>query len=120
MTGPNLPDASVPVGADENDNVEIARWGTPREFDFEPEAHWDLGPALGIIDFERAVKLAKSRFVLLGGMGAKIERALISFMLDTHSAAGYKEWWTPVLANAETLTGTGQLPEVRGRPVQDR
>jgi seryl-tRNA synthetase len=111
LTGPNVPDASVPVGADENDNVEITRWGTPRDFDFEPAAHWDLGPALGIIDFERAVKLAKSRFVLLGGMGAKLERALISFMLDTHSAAGYKEWWTPVLANAETLTGTGQLPK---------
>jgi len=111
LTGPNMPDASVPTGADENDNVEIRRWGTPREFAFEPSAHWDLGPALGIIDFERAVKLAKSRFVLLGGMGAKLERALISFMLDTHSAAGYKEWWTPVLANAETLTGTGQLPK---------
>jgi seryl-tRNA synthetase len=111
LTGPNLPDSSVPTGADEDDNVEIRRWGTPREFGFEPQAHWDLGPALGIIDFERAVKLAKSRFVLLGGMGAKLERALISFMLDTHSAAGYKEWWTPVLANAETLTGTGQLPK---------
>jgi seryl-tRNA synthetase len=111
LTGPNVPDPTVPVGADENDNVEVKRWGTPPEFDFEPQAHWDLGPALGIIDFERAVKLAKSRFVLLGGMGAKIERALISFMLDTHAAAGYKEWWTPVLANAETLTGTGQLPK---------
>ncbi len=111
LTGPNLPDGSVPVGCDETDNVEIRRWGAPREFDFEPLAHWDLGPALGIIDFERAVKLAKSRFVLLGGMGAKLERALINFMLDTHSAAGYKEWWTPVLANAETLTGTGQLPK---------
>jgi len=111
LTGPNLPDASVPLGADETENVEIKRWGSPREFDFEPLAHWDLGPALGIIDFERAVKLAKSRFVLLGGMGAKLERALISFMLDTHGAAGYKEWWTPVLANAETLTGTGQLPK---------
>lgn len=111
LTGPNIPDASVPVGADENDNVEVARWGTPREFDFEPVPHWDLGPALGIIDFERAVKLAESRFVLLGGMGAKLERALINFMLDTHSAAGYREWWTPVLANADTLTGTGQLPK---------
>ena len=111
LTGPNLPDKSVPAGADENDNVEVRRWGTPREFTFEPAAHWDLGPALGIIDFERAVKLAKSRFVLLGGWGAKLERALISFMLDTHSAAGFKEWWTPVLANAETLTGTGQLPK---------
>ncbi len=111
MTAPNLPHADVPVGADENDNVEVRRWGTPREFAFEPKAHWDLGPDLGIIDFERAVKLAKSRFVLLGGMGAKLERALINFMLDTHSDAGYKEWWPPSLANAETLTGTGQLPK---------
>jgi len=111
LTVPNIPDAAVPVGADENDNVEVANWGTPREFDFEPVPHWDLGPALGIIDFERAVKLAESRFVLLGGMGAKLERALINFMLDTHSAAGYREWWTPVLANADTMTGTGQLPK---------
>ena len=87
------------------------RWGTPREFDFEPKAHWDLGPELGIIDFERGVKLAKSRFVLLGGMGAKLERALINFMLDTHETAGYREWWPPALANADTLTGTGQLPK---------
>ncbi|MDZ4170279.1 MAG: serine--tRNA ligase [Coriobacteriia bacterium] len=111
MTAPNIPDAVVPVGASEDDNVEVRRWGTPRAFDFEPVAHWDLGPALGIIDFERAVKLAKSRFVLLGGMGAKLERALINFMLDTHADAGYKEWWPPLLANAETLTGTGQLPK---------
>ena len=111
LTVPNIPDASVPVGATEDDNVEVKRWGTPREFDFEAVPHWDLGPALGIIDFERAVKLAESRFVLLGGMGAKLERALINFMLDTHSAAGYREWWTPVLANADTMTGTGQLPK---------
>jgi seryl-tRNA synthetase len=111
LTGPNLPDASVPVGADESQNVEIRRWGTPPTFDFEAAAHWDLGPALGILDFERAVKLAESRFVLLGGMGAKLNRALINFMLDTHSEHGYKEWVPPVLANAETLTGTGQLPK---------
>ena len=111
LTGPNPPDAAVPVGADENDNVEVSRWGTPREFDFEAVPHWDLGPALGIVDFERAVKLAESRFVLLGGMGAKLNRALINFMLDTHAEAGYKEWAPPVLANAETLTGTGQLPK---------
>ncbi|NTW37385.1 MAG: serine--tRNA ligase [Syntrophobacteraceae bacterium] len=111
MTGPNIPAEGVPVGADENENIEVRRWGTPREFDFEPKAHWDLGPDLNIIDFERAVKLAKSRFVLLGGMGAKLERALINFMLDTHADAGYKEWWPPALANAETLTGTGQLPK---------
>jgi seryl-tRNA synthetase len=111
MTAPNIPDASVPVGADESANVEVRRWGTPRVFDFEPKAHWDLGPDLGIIDFERAVKIAGSRFVLLGGAGARLNRALISFMLDTHTSRGYREWWPPALANAETLTGTGQLPK---------
>ena len=111
LTGPNLPADEVPIGRDECENVEVSRWGTPPAFDFEPQAHWDLGPALGILDFERAVKLAESRFVLLGGMGAKLNRALINFMLDTHAEAGYKEWAPPVLANAETLTGTGQLPK---------
>ena len=111
LTIPNIPDASVPCGPDETANVETARWGTPPTFDFEPKAHWDLGPELGIIDFERAVKLAKSRFVLLGGAGARLERALINFMLDTHREVGYREWWPPALANADTLTGTGQLPK---------
>jgi len=111
MTAPNIPDASAPIGSEETDNVEVKRWGTPPAFDFEPAAHWDLGPALGILDFERAVKLAGSRFVLLGGMGAKLNRALISFMLDTHAEAGYKEWAPPVLANADTMTGTGNLPK---------
>jgi seryl-tRNA synthetase len=111
LVAPNLPDASVPVGADESENVEVRRWGTPRAFDFEPKAHWDLGPALGIIDFERAVKLAKSRFVLMAGLGATLERAVINLMLDTHISRGYKEWWPPILANAETLMGTGQLPK---------
>jgi seryl-tRNA synthetase len=111
LTAPNPPDASVPTGADETENVEVRRWGTPPEFAFEPQAHWDLGPALGILDFERAVKLAESRFVLLGGMGAKLNRALISLMLDTHAETGYREWAPPVLVNAETLTGTGQLPK---------
>ena len=111
---PNLPDASVPVGRDETENPELKRWGAPRDFGaegFDPQPHWDLGPALGIIDFERAVKLAESRFVLLGGAGARLERALINFMLDTHIEAGFKEWWPPALANAETLYGTGQLPK---------
>jgi seryl-tRNA synthetase len=111
MTAPNLPDASVPVGEDETGNVEVRRWGTPRVFDFEPQAHWDLGPALGIIDFERAVKLAKSRFVLMAGLGARLERSLINLFLDSHTARGYKEWWPPILANEQTLTGTGQLPK---------
>jgi len=113
-SAPNLPDASVPTGRDETENVELKRWGTPRDFGtegFEPQPHWDLGPALGIIDFERAVKLAESRFVLLAGAGARLNRALISFMLDTHTAAGFKEWWPPALANTETLYGTSQLPK---------
>jgi seryl-tRNA synthetase len=111
LTIPNIPDASAPVGCDEKENREVRRWGTPPTFDFEPKAHWDLGPALGIIDFERAVKLAKSRFVLLGGLGARLNRALINFMLDEHTAHGLKEWAPPLLANTETLTGTGQLPK---------
>lgn len=114
LTTPNMPSDTTPVGADENDNPEIRRLGTPRDFaaeGFEPQAHWDLGPALGMIDFERAVKLAASRFVLLGGQGARLERALINFMADTHTSRGYKEWWCPAMANAETLTGTGQLPK---------
>ncbi len=111
LTLPNLPDASVPVGAGEDDNVEVRRWGTPPVFDFEPKAHWDLGPQLGLIDFERGVKLAKSRFVVLGRDGARLNRALINFMLDTHGARGYTEWSLPVLANTQTLTGTGQLPK---------
>lgn len=110
-SAPNIPDVSVPIGADENDNVEVKRWGTPRSFDFEPKAHWDLGPELGIIDFERGVKLAHSRFVLLGGRGAQLERALINFMLDLHADAGYKEWWPPSMANGDSLFGTGQLPK---------
>jgi seryl-tRNA synthetase len=108
---PNIPHESVPVGADEDENVEIRRWGTPREFDFSPKAHWDLGPEAGIIDFERAVKLAQSRFVLMRGYGARLERSLINFMADTQSDAGYLEWWPPVLANRDTLFGTGQLPK---------
>ena len=111
---PNMVDATTPVGEDENDNPEVRRWGTPRDFaaeGFEPQAHWDLGPALNIIDFERGVKLAESRFYVLGGAGARLERALIAFMLDQHTSRGYKEWWVPALANAATLTGTGQLPK---------
>lgn len=108
---PNMPGPNCPVGKDENDNPEVRRWGTPREFDFEMKPHWDLGPDLGIIDFERAVKLVGSRFILLGGLGARLERALINFMVDTHTSRGFKEWWPPAMANVETLTGTGQLPK---------
>lgn len=108
---PNIPSDTTPVGRDENDNPEVRRWGTPREFDFDFKPHWDLGTDLGIIDFERAVKLAQSRFVLLGGLGARLERAIINFMADTHVSRGFKEWWCPVMANKNTLFGTGQLPK---------
>ncbi|MEE0343670.1 MAG: serine--tRNA ligase [Eggerthellaceae bacterium] len=114
MGTPNMPADTTPVGKDENDNPEVRRWGTPRDFEaegIEMKPHWDLGADLGIIDAERAVKLAGSRFVLLGGLGARLERALINFMADTHSSRGYKEWWCPAMANATTLTGTGQLPK---------
>ncbi len=111
MGVPNIPHETTPVGADESENPEVRRWGTPREFDFEAQAHWDLGPALGVLDFDRAVKLSGSRFVVLGGMGARLERALINFMADTHTANGFKEWWCPSLVNGQTMTGTGQLPK---------
>ena len=108
---PNLPSPSTPLGKDEHDNPEVRRWGTPREFDFEAKPHWDLGPELGIIDFERGVKLAEARFYLLGGLGARLERALINFFIDLHTSIGFKEWWPPVITNYATLFGTGQLPK---------
>ncbi len=111
MQVPNIAHESVPVGEDEDENVEVRRWGTPRSFDFEAKAHWDLGADLSIIDSERGVKLAESHFYCLGGAGARLERALISFMLDTHTSRGYKEWWVPALANKTTMTGTAQLPK---------
>ena len=111
---PNIPHESVPYGKDDSDNPEVRRWGTPRDFSadgFEPKAHWDLGPATGTIDFDRGVKIAGTRFYVLGGLGARMERALISFMIDMHVKAGFKEWWLPVITNRETLFGTGQLPK---------
>ncbi|HIZ45881.1 MAG TPA: serine--tRNA ligase [Candidatus Olsenella pullistercoris] len=108
---PNIPHESVPYGKDDSDNPEVRRWGTPREFDFEAKAHWDLGPELGIIDFDRGVKVSGARFYVLGGMGARMERALINFMVDMHVKAGFKEWWMPVITNHDTLFGTGQLPK---------
>lgn len=108
---PNIPDASVPYGKDDSDNPEVRKWGEPTQFDFEPKAHWDLGPELGMIDFDRGVKLAGTRFYLLSGMGARMERALINFMIDTHNQAGFKEWWPPVITNQDSLFGTGQLPK---------
>jgi seryl-tRNA synthetase len=112
MTIPNLPHASVPVGASAEDNKEVRRCGEPRTFDFEPRAHWDLGPALGVIDFDRATKMSGSRFSVLIGAGARLERALINFMLDVHTREhGYVEVEPPFLVTAETLRGTAQLPK---------
>jgi len=112
MNLPNLPHATVPVGKSAADNVEVRRHGTPRTFDFTAVAHWDLGPALGIIDFERGTRLAGARFTVLSGAGARLSRALINFMLDLHTTGnGYKEVEPPFLANTDTLKGTGQLPK---------
>jgi seryl-tRNA synthetase len=109
---PNLPHASVPVGKSAADNVEVRRIGEPRTFDFKPQPHWDLGPALGIIDFERGTKIAGARFTVLHGAGARLSRALINFMLDVHTRDhGYVEVEPPFLANSATLQGTGQLPK---------
>ncbi len=109
---PNLPAADVPVGPGETANVEVRRWGTPREFDFEPKDHVDLGEALGILDFERATKIAGSRFAILNGAGARLERALINFMLDVHTVEhGYTETMPPYLVNRTALFGTNQLPK---------
>ncbi|MGQ9688286.1 MAG: serine--tRNA ligase [Desulfobaccales bacterium] len=109
---PNLPDASVPVGASADDNPVIRTWGEPPRFAFTPKAHWDLGEALGILDFERAAKITGARFALLKGAGALMERALINFMLDLHTRKhGYTEVWPPFMTNADALRGTGQLPK---------
>jgi len=109
---PNLPHASVPVGKSAADNREVHRHGEPRTFDFEPKAHWEIGPALGIIDFERATKMSGARFSVLTGAGARLERALTQFMLDLHTREhAYTEVQPPVLVNAATLRGTGQLPK---------
>jgi seryl-tRNA synthetase len=111
-TLPNIPDASVPVGADESDNVEVRRWGTPPEFAFEPKDHVDLGVALGILDLERATKIASSRFAILNGAGARLERALINFMLDVQTREhGYLETLPPFIVNRAALFGTAQLPK---------
>lgn len=109
---PNLPQESVPLGRSEADNVEVRKWGQPRTFDFEPKAHWDLGPELGILDFERAAKITGARFAVYWGAGARLERALINFMLDVHTRQhGYTEVLPPFLVNSDSLFGTGQLPK---------
>lgn len=109
---PNIPHESVPVGRDENDNIEVRRWGNIPEFSFEPKNHWDIGESLSILDFDRASKIAGARFVIYKGGGASLERALINFMLDLHTKEhGYTEVMPPVLVNREAMTGTGQLPK---------
>lgn len=111
---PNVPHASVVVGKDESANELIRTWGTPRNFDFEPKAHWDLGESAGILDFERAARMTGARFALYWGIGAALERALISFMLDTHTRChGYTEVLPPFMVNSASLLGTGQLPKFK-------
>jgi seryl-tRNA synthetase len=109
---PNLPHESVPVGKSEHDNVEVRRWGAPREFTFEPKPHWDIGPQLGILDMDRAAKVTGARFAVYWGLGARLERALVNFMLDLHTKEhGYKEVLPPFMVNSASLYGTGQLPK---------
>jgi seryl-tRNA synthetase len=111
---PNVPHESVPAGKDSEDNVEVRRVGQPRQFDFEPKAHWDLGPELGILDLERAAKITGARFALYWGLGARLERALVNFMLDVHTREhGYTEVLPPFLVNSASLFGTGQLPKFK-------
>ncbi len=112
LTLPNLPHETVPVGASAADNTEVRKWGTPGEFSFTPKPHWDLGVALGILDFERATRMSGARFAVLMGAGARLERALINFMLDIHTVEhGYCEVEPPFLVNRQALTGTGNLPK---------
>lgn len=112
LTIPNVPHVDCPVGSDEESNVEVSTWGEIPAFDFEPKAHWDLGEELGVLDFERGAKIAGARFVLYRGAGARLERALINFMLDLHTEEhGYTETLPPFLVNRTTMTGTGQLPK---------
>lgn len=117
---PNMPDDSVPVGKDESENVVTRTWGTPHAFDFEPKPHWDLGPALGIVDFERGVKISGTRFYVLQGAGARLQRALIAWMLDLHvQRHGYTEVYPPYLVRGECLVGTGQLPKFADNLYKD-
>ncbi|MBI4686168.1 MAG: serine--tRNA ligase [Nitrospirae bacterium] len=108
---PNIPHESVPAGKDEAENIEIRKWGTPKIFEFQPLNHWDIAEMLGIIDFDRASKIAGARFSLMKGMGARLERALMNFMLDLNTSKGYKEIFPPILVNRDAMIGTGQLPK---------
>ncbi len=108
---PNIYHESVPIGKDENENVEVRRWGEPKQFDFEPLNHWDIVEILDIVEFERAAKIAGARFSLTKGLGAKLERSLMNFMLDLNTSKGYKEVFPPILVNRDSMRGTGQLPK---------
>lgn len=111
MNLPNIPHHTVPYGKDETENIEVRRYGEIREFDFTPLNHWDIGELLDIIDFNRGGKITGSRFSVMKGQGAKLERALINFMLDLNTSKGYKEIFPPLIVNADSMTGTGQLPK---------
>lgn len=108
---PNIPNSEVPVGADDSENVEIRKYASPREFDFEPKAHWDIGTGLDILDFDRGAKISGSRFTVYKGLGARLERAVISYFLDCHTSNGYTEIMPPYMVNRASMTGTGQLPK---------
>lgn len=109
---PNIPHESVPVGTSDEDNIEVRKWGTPRVFNFEPKAHWDLGEGLNILDFERGAKVTGARFTFYKGLGARLERALINFMLDIHTGNhGYTEIFPPFMVHRDSMQGTGQLPK---------
>lgn len=116
---PNLPDSSVPDGPDESANVVVKEVGEAKQFDFDPLPHWDLGPALGILDFERGVKITGSRFYVLQGAGARLQRALISWMLDLHVRQGYHEMYTPFIVRGQTVFAAGQLPKFRDNLYKD-
>lgn len=116
---PNVPDDDVPFGRDDSGNIVIKTVGEPRKFDFKPVAHWDLGPARGIIDFERGVKLAGSRFYVLSGAGSKLQRALIQWMLDLHGGQGYREVYLPFMVKEQVVFGSGQLPKFRDNLFHD-
>lgn len=111
MNLPNIPHHTVPIGKDETENIEIRRWGEIREFDFTPLNHWDIGEILDIIDFNRGSKITGSRFAVMKGQGARLERALMNFMLDLNTSKGYIEIFPPLMVNSESMTGTGQLPK---------
>lgn len=111
MTLPNLPHASVPIGVDDRDNVEQRRWGTPRQFAWEPKAHWDIGTDLGILDWDTAAKISGARFTVYRGLGSRLERSIINFFLNTHVENGFEEVYPPYMVTRASMTGTGQLPK---------